>query len=66
MMTGQLMITIATPVSHDGQVLGVVGGDLTLETLANMVSSLDLGEIACNAGDASLQAADARLLAEGW
>nr|WP_223510917.1 methyl-accepting chemotaxis protein [Pseudomonas sp. BF-R-05] len=56
--TGQLMMTIATPVSHAGQALGVVGGDLTLETLANIISSLDLGGI----GYAFLVNADGRVL----
>lgn len=56
--TGQLMMTIATPVSQDGQPLGVVGGDLTLETLATIVSSLDLGGI----GYAFLVNADGRVL----
>lgn len=56
--TGQLMMTIATPISHDGQSLGVVGGDLTLETLAKIVSSLDLGGI----GYAFLVNAEGRVL----
>lgn len=56
--TGQLMMTIATPVSHDGQTLGVVGGDLTLDTLAKIVSSLDLGGI----GYAFLVSADGKVL----
>ncbi|AKK01817.1 chemotaxis protein [Pseudomonas brassicacearum] len=56
--TGQLMMTIATPVSHGGQALGVVGGDLTLETMANIVSSLDLGGI----GYAFLVNADGKVL----
>jgi methyl-accepting chemotaxis protein len=42
---GQLMMTIATPVNHEGHTLGVVGGDLALETLTNIVSSLDVGGI---------------------
>jgi methyl-accepting chemotaxis protein len=56
--TGQLMMTIATPVSHDGQTLGVVGGDLTLDTLAKIVSSLDLGGI----GYAFLVSSDGKVL----
>lgn len=56
--TGQLMMTIATPVSHDGQALGVVGGDLTLDTLAKIISSLDLGGI----GYAFLVSADGKVL----
>ncbi|CAI8857177.1 Methyl-accepting chemotaxis protein PctA [Pseudomonas marginalis] len=56
--TGQLMMTIATPVSHDGQALGVVGGDLTLETLSTIVRSLDLGGM----GYAFLVNADGRVL----
>ncbi|MCY1277621.1 Methyl-accepting chemotaxis protein PctB [compost metagenome] len=42
---GRLMMTIATPVNHEGHTLGVVGGDLALETLTNIVSSLDVGGI---------------------
>lgn len=56
--TGQLMMTIATPVGRDGQPLGVVGGDLTLQTLAKIVSSLDLGGI----GYAFLVNAEGRVL----
>ncbi len=57
--TGQLMMTIATPVHHGNQPLGVVGGDLTLDTLAKIVSSLDLGGI----GYAFLVSADGKILA---
>jgi len=57
--TGQLMMTIATPVNHGNQPLGVVGGDLTLDTLAKIVSSLDLGGI----GYAFLVSADGKILA---
>lgn len=57
--TGQLMMTIATPVHHGNQPFGVVGGDLTLDTLAKIVSSLDLGGI----GYAFLVSADGKILA---
>lgn len=57
--TGQLMMTIATPAHHGSQPLGVVGGDLTLDTLAKIVSSLDLGGI----GYAFLVSADGKILA---
>lgn len=57
--THQLMVTIATPVKRGDQSRGVVGGDLTLENLAKMVSSLELGGI----GYAFLVSADGTILA---
>lgn len=57
--TGQLMVTIAAPIHHGNQPLGVVGGDLTLDTLTKIVSSLDLGGI----GYAFLVSADGKILA---
>nr|BFE92475.1 hypothetical protein GCM10020185_30110 [Pseudomonas brassicacearum subsp. brassicacearum] len=30
---GGLVVTVALPVKHNGELLGVVGGDLSLETL---------------------------------
>ncbi|GAA0384676.1 methyl-accepting chemotaxis protein PctA [Pseudomonas veronii subsp. inensis] len=57
--THQLMVTIATPVNPGNQSRGVVGGDLTLDNLAKMVSSLELGGI----GYAFLVSADGTILA---
>jgi methyl-accepting chemotaxis protein len=39
--TGGLVISIATPVHKDGNLVGVIGGDLTLETLVKNINSLD-------------------------
>lgn len=41
--TGDLVVTIATPVKHRGQLAGVVGGDLSLETLVAIINSVDFG-----------------------
>jgi methyl-accepting chemotaxis protein len=43
--TGKLIVTVATPVVQDGQELGVVGGDLDITTLAEIVNTLKLGDI---------------------
>ncbi|UTL82748.1 methyl-accepting chemotaxis protein [Pseudomonas putida] len=42
---GGLMVTIATPVKRDGEMLGVIGGDLTLDTLVQIINSVDFGGI---------------------
>ncbi len=44
---GGLMVTIASPVKSraDGTLLGVVGGDLTLDTLVKIINSVDFGGI---------------------
>ncbi|WAB99721.1 methyl-accepting chemotaxis protein [Pseudomonas putida] len=42
---GGLMVTIATPVKRNGEMLGVVGGDLTLATLVQIINSVDFGGI---------------------
>ena len=44
---GGLMVTIASPVKSraDGALLGVVGGDLTLDTLVKIINSVDFGGI---------------------
>lgn len=41
--TGDLVVTVTTPVLDSGQQLGVVGGDVSLETLQTLVRSVDLG-----------------------
>nr|WP_232968496.1 methyl-accepting chemotaxis protein [Pseudomonas putida] len=38
--SGQLVVTIVTPVKKDGQVLGVVGGDVTIDSIVNTVKSI--------------------------
>jgi len=43
--TGKLIVTATTPVSSDGKILGVVGGDLDITTLGELVRSVDLGGI---------------------
>ena len=40
---GGLVMTLATPVRGNGQVLGVVGGDLALDTLIDIINALDFG-----------------------
>nr|WP_323115082.1 methyl-accepting chemotaxis protein McpA [Pseudomonas guariconensis] len=44
---GGLMVTIASPVKSraDGTLVGVVGGDLTLDTLVKIINSVDFGGI---------------------
>jgi methyl-accepting chemotaxis protein len=41
------MVTIATPVKSkgNGELIGVVGGDLTLDTLVEIINSVDFGGI---------------------
>lgn len=43
--TGQLIVTATTPVSDDGNLLGVVGGDIDIGILGDLVRSIDLGGI---------------------
>ncbi|MHB0766707.1 methyl-accepting chemotaxis protein [Stutzerimonas sp. NM35] len=40
---GGLVMTLATPVRSHGQTLGVVGGDLALDTLIEIINALDFG-----------------------
>ncbi|MGE8062589.1 methyl-accepting chemotaxis protein McpA [Pseudomonas sp. NPDC089547] len=44
---GGLMVTIATPVKskNNGELVGVVGGDVTLDTLVEIINSVDFGGI---------------------
>ncbi|WP_043202169.1 methyl-accepting chemotaxis protein McpA [Pseudomonas putida] len=44
---GGLMVTIATPVKskNNGELMGVVGGDVTLDTLVEIINSVDFGGI---------------------
>ncbi|QHG25299.1 methyl-accepting chemotaxis sensory transducer with Cache sensor [Pseudomonas brenneri] len=56
--TGQLIISIATPSSKAGQSVGVVGGDLSLQTLVDNIGALSFGGM----GYAFLVSADGKIL----
>ena len=56
--TNTLTLTVATPASKNGKSLGVVGGDLTLETLVKIVNSLNFDGM----GYAFLVSADGKVL----
>ena len=56
--TGQLVLTVASPVRDGGQTLGVVGGDLALDTLVKTLNALDFAGM----GYAFLVSSDGRIL----
>ena len=56
--TGKLIISIATPSTKAGQAIGVVGGDLSLQTLVDNIGALNLGGM----GYAFLVSADGKVL----
>ncbi|MGB3125132.1 MAG: methyl-accepting chemotaxis protein [Pseudomonas sp.] len=56
--TGQLIISIATPSAKAGQSIGVVGGDLSLQTLVDNIGALNFGGM----GYAFLVSADGKVL----
>lgn len=56
--SGELGVTIATPVMRNGQFAGVAAGDLGLGTLVDLVTSLNVGGI----GEAFLVNADGQIL----
>lgn len=57
--TGQLIISVATPsTTKTGQSIGVVGGDLSLQTLVDNISALNFGDM----GYAFLVSADGKVL----
>ncbi|HCE6507904.1 TPA: methyl-accepting chemotaxis protein PctA [Pseudomonas aeruginosa] len=56
--TQELIITAATPVKAAGNTLGVVGGDLSLKTLVQIINSLDFGGM----GYAFLVSGDGKIL----
>lgn len=56
--SGELGITIASPVKRGGRLAGVVAGDLNLSTLAKIVNSLDAGGL----GEAFLVDAEGQVL----
>lgn len=43
--TGGLVVTFATPARADGKVLGVAGGDISIDVLGDVVRAVDLGGI---------------------
>jgi methyl-accepting chemotaxis protein len=55
---GGLVMTLATPVRRNGQTLGVVGGDLALGVLIEIINSLNFGGL----GHAFLISADGEVL----
>lgn len=56
--TGQLIISVATPSTKAGQSIGVVGGDLSLQTLVDNIGALNFGGM----GYAFLVSADGKVL----
>ena len=56
--TQELIITAATPVKASGNTLGVVGGDLSLKTLVQIINSLDFSGM----GYAFLVSGDGKIL----
>lgn len=56
--SGQLGVTIATPLMQNGQLAGVVGGDLNLSTLVSIITSLDAGGL----GEAFLVDSEGKIL----
>ena len=55
---GGLVVTIAAPVKKQGELLGVVGGDLSLDTLVKIINSVDFGGL----GYAFLVSADGQMI----
>ena len=56
--TGVLVITLSAPVRQGGQLLGVAGGDLSLETLVEIINAVDFGGL----GHAFLVSGDGQVL----
>jgi methyl-accepting chemotaxis protein len=56
--TNELIITVATPAQAGGQTLGVIGGDLSLKVLVDIINSLDFNGM----GHAFLVSADGKIL----
>ncbi|KAA0940524.1 chemotaxis protein, partial [Pseudomonas sp. ANT_H4] len=56
---GGLIVTIAMPVKKHGELLGVVAGDLSLQTLVKIINSVDFGGI----GHAFLVSGDGQVIA---
>jgi len=55
---GGQIVTIAMPVKKNGELLGVVGGDLSLQTLVKIINSVDFGGI----GHAFLVSSDGQVI----
>ncbi|KAF1027301.1 MAG: Methyl-accepting chemotaxis protein McpA [Pseudomonas sp.] len=55
---GGQIVTIALPVKKNGELLGVVGGDLSLQTLVKIINSVDFGGI----GQAFLVSGDGQVI----
>ncbi|MDB5982780.1 MAG: mcpB 5 [Pseudomonas sp.] len=41
--SGKLVVTVATPVKHDGQSIGVAGADIALDNISSTINSLNFG-----------------------
>ena len=55
---GGLVVTVASPIKADGKTVGVVGGDLSLDTLVTIVNSVDFGGL----GHAFMVSADGQII----
>ena len=55
---GGLVVTIAAPVKNQGELLGVVGGDLSLDSLVKIINAVDFGGL----GYAFLVSADGQMI----
>ncbi len=56
--SGKLVITIATPVRHDNQFIGVAGADIDLTSISDIINSLNFG----GHGHAFIVTADGKIL----
>ncbi|MDK1289373.1 methyl-accepting chemotaxis protein [Pseudoalteromonas umbrosa] len=42
--TGELLLSVVSPINYQGQFKGVIGGDLSLTTIANSINAVDFDE----------------------
>src|SRR5689334_21809765 len=56
--SGKLVITVATPVQHQGQMIGVAGADIDLSSVSAIINSLNFG----GHGHAFIVSADGKIL----
>jgi len=56
--SGKLVITVATPVKHQGQMIGVAGADIDLSSVSAIINSLNFG----GHGHAFIVGADGKIL----
>nr|WP_223544543.1 methyl-accepting chemotaxis protein [Pseudomonas sp. A-B-19] len=56
--SGKLVITVATPVQHQGQMIGVAGADIDLSSVSAIINSLNFG----GHGHAFIVGADGKIL----